>query len=168
MNWKKAHFNTFCYYYLLKFIKMQLNLYWIFAVRMYNFLLFKSIHVTLVDVVVGWYFLYSLVVWWSGLTLWSLLYVIGLVGFWMTPPPIYDSWPQSATAIFLLVLPLWLPQASIFLMTSIPSTTVPKTTWRLSNQVVLTVVTKNWEPFVLGPALACRRNDKKSIDEYFG
>lgn len=69
--------------------------------------------------------------------------------------PFYDSWPQSETTIFLFVFPLWVPQPSIFLITSIPSTTVPKTTWRLSNQEVFTVVMKNCEPFVFGPALAC-------------
>lgn len=33
----------------------------------------------------------------------------------------------------------------------VPSTTFPKTTCFLFNQVVLTVVMKNWEPLVLGP-----------------
>lgn len=69
----------------------------------------------------------------------------------------FYNWPQLATTIFLLVFPLWEPQDSIFLITSMPSTTVPKTTWRLSNQEVLTVVIKNWEPFVFGPALACKQ-----------
>jgi len=41
---------------------------------------------------------------------------------------------------------------SIFLTTSIPSTTLPKTTCLLSRNGVGTVVMKNWEPFVFGPA----------------
>merc|ERR1719473_2419275 len=38
-----------------------------------------------------------------------------------------------------------------------PSTTEPKTTCLPSSQSVLTVHKKNWEPFVLGPALAIDR-----------
>lgn len=72
--------------------------------------------------------------------------------------PSYESWPQSAIEMVFFVFPLWLPKPSIFLITSMPSTTVPKTTWRLSNQDVFTVVMKNCEPFVFGPALACTKN----------
>lgn len=36
-------------------------------------------------------------------------------------------------------------------------TTLPKTTWRPSSHEVVTVVMKNCEPFVLGPALAIDR-----------
>jgi len=57
-----------------------------------------------------------------------------------------------------LMAPLLLPQASMLLMTAMeslsPAGTPPKTTWRPSSQEVTTVVTKNWEPLVLGPALA--------------
>ena len=42
--------------------------------------------------------------------------------------------------------------ASIFLTTSMPSTTLPKTTCLPSRNGVGTVVMKNWEPLVLGPA----------------
>mmetsp|Transcript_28735 Transcript_28735/g.77835 ORF Transcript_28735/g.77835 Transcript_28735/m.77835 type:complete len:205 (+) Transcript_28735:633-1247(+) len=49
------------------------------------------------------------------------------------------------------------PTASIALTTSSPSTTFPKTTCLPSNQGVLTVVIKNWDPLVLGPALAILR-----------
>ena len=52
-------------------------------------------------------------------------------------------------------LPLWLPTASTALTTSIPSSTLPNTTWRPSSHDVLTVQTKNCEPLVPGPALAC-------------
>lgn len=38
--------------------------------------------------------------------------------------------------------------------TSIPFTTLPKTVCLLSNHGVATVVIKNWEPLVFGPALA--------------
>eukprot|EP01033_Poteriospumella_lacustris_P009009 gene9008-gene9810 len=46
------------------------------------------------------------------------------------------------------------PRDSISFTTSMPLDTFPKTTWRSSNQPVVTVVRKNCEPFVLGPALA--------------
>jgi hypothetical protein len=42
--------------------------------------------------------------------------------------------------------------ASIILTMSIPSTTFPNTTCLLSRNGVGTVVMKNWEPLVLGPA----------------
>lgn len=41
---------------------------------------------------------------------------------------------------------------SIFRTTSMPSTTLPKTTCLLSRKGVGTVVMKNWEPLPLGPA----------------
>lgn len=47
--------------------------------------------------------------------------------------------------------------ASIFFTTSMPSTTRPKTTCLPSRNGVGTVVMKNWEPLVLGPAF-CFRN----------
>ena len=34
-----------------------------------------------------------------------------------------------------------------------PAVTLPKTTWRPSSQLVLTVQMKNWLPLVSGPAL---------------
>lgn len=40
---------------------------------------------------------------------------------------------------------------SIFFTTSMPSTTLPKTTCLLLRNGVGTVVMKNWQPFVLGP-----------------
>lgn len=43
--------------------------------------------------------------------------------------------------------------SSIFLTTSMPAVTLPKTTWRPSSQLVLTVQMKNWLPLVSGPAL---------------
>merc|ERR1712083_585252 len=66
-------------------------------------------------------------------------------------------WPLSATTTGFAVLPLCEPTASIFLTTSIPSTTLPNTTCFPSNQSVLTVHKKNCEPFVFGPALAIER-----------
>ena len=55
-------------------------------------------------------------------------------------------------------LPLCEPTASTLYTTSIPSRTLPNTTWRPSSQAVLMVVTKNCDPFVLGPALAMERS----------
>lgn len=52
------------------------------------------------------------------------------------------------------LLPELEPYDSIFLTRSAPSTTSPKTTCLPSSHEVTTVVTKNWEPLVLGPALA--------------
>lgn len=43
--------------------------------------------------------------------------------------------------------------SSIFLTMSRPAVTLPKTTWRPSSQLVLTVQMKNWLPLVSGPAL---------------
>ena len=65
--------------------------------------------------------------------------------------------PQSSTTILAEVFPLLEPKLSAFLITSIPSTTDPKTTCFPSNHSVLTVQIKNCEPFVLGPALAIDR-----------
>ena len=56
--------------------------------------------------------------------------------------------------ILALVLPLDEPNDSIFLTTSIPSITLPKTTCLPSNHGHATVVKKNCEPFVFLPALA--------------
>jgi hypothetical protein len=52
----------------------------------------------------------------------------------------------------LLVSPLRLPTASIARITSMPSTTLPNTTWRPSSQGVGATVMKNCEPLVLGRA----------------
>ena len=54
-----------------------------------------------------------------------------------------DSWPQSATTMGLLVLPLELPKVSTFWTTSMPLVTLPKTTCLPSNHSVLTVHRKN-------------------------
>ncbi len=58
-----------------------------------------------------------------------------------------------------LTVPLLDPLDSIFLTRSLPawSATSPKTTCLPSNHEVTTVVMKNWEPLVLGPALAMLR-----------
>ena len=66
----------------------------------------------------------------------------------------YAAWPQSAMTTGLAVLPDWEPTASIFFTTSMPSTTAPNTTCLPSNHWVFTVHKKNWDPLVLGPALA--------------
>lgn len=50
--------------------------------------------------------------------------------------------------IFLEVLPESLPYFSTFLTTSMPSTTLPKTTCLPSSQPVSAVQRKNWEPFL--------------------
>ena len=63
-----------------------------------------------------------------------------------------------------LVVPLWEPTPSIFFTTSIPSVTEPKTTCLPSNQAVLTVQRKNWEPLVPGPALAMERTPAPKVD----
>jgi hypothetical protein len=46
------------------------------------------------------------------------------------------------------VLPVWDPTFSMFWTTSRPSLTWPKTTCLPSNQEVLTVQMKNWEPLL--------------------
>lgn len=68
-----------------------------------------------------------------------------------------DSWPQSVMTIFLEGFPLLEPKLSIFFTTSIPSFTCPNTTCFPSSQSVFAVQMKNWDPFVLGPALAIER-----------
>lgn len=54
------------------------------------------------------------------------------------------------TTFLYLMLPVLLPQASMLLTTLMlaASETWPKTTCFPSNQLVTTVVTKNWEPFL--------------------
>ena len=52
------------------------------------------------------------------------------------------------------VSPPRLPHASTALMTLYPSTTWPNTVCLPLRKGVATVQRKNWEPFVLGPALA--------------
>ena len=44
------------------------------------------------------------------------------------------------------------------MMANAPSTTSPKTTCLPSSHEVTTVVMKNWDPLVLGPALADERS----------
>ena len=67
----------------------------------------------------------------------------------------------SAPSDRRLVSPYSLPESepwpSIFLTRSWPSTTSPKTTCLPSSHEVTTVVMKNWDPLVLGPALAIDR-----------
>lgn len=67
---------------------------------------------------------------------------------------IYKNSPQLDMTTFLVGLPAFVPQDSIFLRTSIPWTTCPNTTCLPSNQSVLAVHKKNWDPFELGPELA--------------
>lgn len=55
---------------------------------------------------------------------------------------------------FAFGLPLSVPMASTALTTSIPSMTSPNTVCFPSSHGVVTVVMKNCDPFVLGPALA--------------
>lgn len=69
-------------------------------------------------------------------------------------PTDYANSPQSAMTIFLEVDPDELPKDSIFLMTSIPSTTLPNTTCLLSSHEVRAVQIKNCEPFVFLPEFA--------------
>merc|ERR1719323_1691437 len=69
----------------------------------------------------------------------------------------FEVLPQSAMMIFFEVLPLCEPNDSIFLTTSMPSTTWPNTTCLPSSHWVLAVQRKNWDPLVLGPALAIDR-----------
>ena len=57
----------------------------------------------------------------------------------------YNS-PESTMVTFFLGVPELVPCASIFLTRSSPSNTFPNTTWRPSNQGVLTVVMKNCDP----------------------
>ena len=60
--------------------------------------------------------------------------------------------------IFALGFPSAEPKPSIFDTSGIPSTTSPKTTCLPSSQPHLTVVMKNCEPLVSGPALAMERS----------
>src|SRR4051812_23516023 len=73
-----------------------------------------------------------------------------------------QSWPQSSITIFAVGFPLLVPRASIFFTRSDPSLTSPKTTCLPSSQLVTTVVMKNCEPFVFGPALAIDRRNGRS------
>jgi hypothetical protein len=66
-------------------------------------------------------------------------------------PMVYLSSPVLTTVTLFLGVPLLVPCASTRFTTSPPSRTLPKTTWRPSNQAVLTVVMKNWDPLVFGP-----------------
>lgn len=54
---------------------------------------------------------------------------------------------SSGFSLYTLVFSIWW-------MTSKPCTARPKIVCLRSNQVVFSVVMKNWEPLVLGPALA--------------
>ena len=47
-----------------------------------------------------------------------------------------------------------LSPCAIFCTTSMPFTTLPKAEWTPSSQGASLSVMKNWQPFVLGPALA--------------
>ena len=66
--------------------------------------------------------------------------------------------PQSEIVTFLLVFPDYDPTASNYLRIYNPSTGLPNTTCLPSNQEVGTNVRKNYDPFVLGPALAIERH----------
>ncbi len=67
----------------------------------------------------------------------------------------HASWPQSAIMTAAMGLS---PGPFLFFSIALtrlePSMTSPKTTCLLSSQGVAMKVQKNWEPFVLGPALA--------------
>jgi len=65
--------------------------------------------------------------------------------------------PDAAIFTVLEVFPDEEPSFSTAWTTSYPSTTSPKTTCFPSNQEVVTVVMKNWEPLVCAPALAMER-----------
>merc|ERR1712032_289001 len=60
----------------------------------------------------------------------------------LTTSTLFDTWPLRE------------PTDSILSTTSVPLVTLPNTTCLPSSQAVLTVVMKNWDPFVSGPALA--------------
>src|SRR5262249_52940682 len=62
--------------------------------------------------------------------------------------------PDLVILTSALGFPVSVPSPSIFFTRSRPSTTSPKTTCLPSSQAVLTVVMKNWEPFVFAPAFA--------------
>jgi len=64
------------------------------------------------------------------------------------------NWPQFAIVTVAAGFPDWEPYDSIFFTNSAPAVTFPNTTCLPSNQLVITVVIKNCEPLVLGPALA--------------
>mmetsp|Transcript_24450 Transcript_24450/g.75519 ORF Transcript_24450/g.75519 Transcript_24450/m.75519 type:complete len:182 (-) Transcript_24450:422-967(-) len=65
--------------------------------------------------------------------------------------------PDSSMTTRALGLPDWEPCFSMASTTSRPSRTLPKTTCLPSSHAVLTVVMKNWDPFVSLPALAMLR-----------
>lgn len=62
--------------------------------------------------------------------------------------------PQSTISTLVLGFPDPEPYYSMALTTLIPSTTFPKTVCLPSSHGHGTVVIKNWDPFVLGPAFA--------------
>ena len=70
--------------------------------------------------------------------------------------------PQLSMTTLADGLPLLVPRASIFLTRSDPSVTSPKTTCLPSSQSVSTVVMKNCEPLVFGPALAIESRNGRS------
>merc|ERR1712110_394618 len=72
-----------------------------------------------------------------------------------SPAPLTS--PQSWILMRPLVLPFSEPSFSILRINSCPCTTPPNTTCFPSSQLVFAVVMKNWEPLVLGPALAIDR-----------
>ena len=72
----------------------------------------------------------------------------------MEPAPAEATTPQSPMMTSALVSPDLDPHASIALMTLYPSTTCPNTVCLPFKKGVPVVHRKNWEPLVLGPALA--------------
>ena len=68
------------------------------------------------------------------------------------------TWPEAVIVIFAEGFPLADPKLSIVFTSCIPSTTSPKTTCLPSSQSHVTVVMKNCEPLVPGPALAMERS----------
>src|SRR5262249_59623471 len=73
-----------------------------------------------------------------------------------------QSCPQSSMTILAEGFPPDEPSASIVSTTSAPSVTAPKTTCLPSSHEVTTVVMKNCEPLVFGPALAIDRRNGRS------
>ncbi len=65
---------------------------------------------------------------------------------------IVHTWPQSWIRIRRVGIPVSLPYVSICLITSIPSTTWPNTTFLPFNHGHGRIVTKNCDVFVFGPS----------------
>ena len=77
--------------------------------------------------------------------------------FYLDGPTMWSKTRESMGNLAIQLLLHLKISITTFLIISMPSTTLPKTTCAPSSHSVLAVQIKNWEPLVLGPALAIER-----------